>query len=154
MDVQIKDMPAFRVAAVAHIGPYNQIWEAFARLGKIAGEAQLFGPQAAMIGIYYDDPETTPAADLRSDAAIVISEATPLPAGVVERRLPAGRYASTTFVGPYERLGDTWARFMGEWLPRSGQRLSNGASYEVYRNTPNDVPPEKLVTELYAPLES
>ena len=154
MDVQIKDMPEFRVAAVAHVGPYNQISEAFARLGEIAARANLFGPQAAMIGIYYDDPETTPAAELRSDAAIVVSETTALPPEVVERRLPAGRYASTTLVGPYERLADTWARFMGEWLPRSGQRLNNGVSYELYRNTPNQVPPDKLVTELYAQLTS
>jgi AraC family transcriptional regulator len=41
---------------------------------------------------------------------------------------------------------------MGGWLPRSGQRMRDGVSYEIYRNTPADVPKEELVTELYLPL--
>ncbi|MBW8770935.1 MAG: GyrI-like domain-containing protein, partial [Gemmatimonadetes bacterium] len=32
-------------------------------------------------------------------------------------------------IGPYEQLGDTWARFMGEWLPASGRRMAYGVSY-------------------------
>ena len=39
MDVQIKELPALRVAAVRHIGPYEEITEAFERLGEIAGPA-------------------------------------------------------------------------------------------------------------------
>jgi AraC family transcriptional regulator len=41
---------------------------------------------------------------------------------------------------------------MGEWLPQSGQRMKDGVSYEIYRNTPMTVPKEKLETELYIPL--
>ena len=53
----------------------------------------------------------------------------------------------------FEGLGDTWARFMGEWLPRSGERMKDSASFEIYRNTPENTPKEKLETELYIPLE-
>jgi AraC family transcriptional regulator len=41
---------------------------------------------------------------------------------------------------------------MGEWLPRSGNRFGEGVSYEVYRNTPGEVPKEELRTEIYIPL--
>lgn len=152
MEVSIKEMQELRVATIPHVGPYNRISEAFARLGELAGAANLFGPEAAMLAIYHDDPETTPASELRSDAAIAISPHAKVPPGLGEQRLPAGRYACTTHVGPYEQLGDVWARFMGEWLPRSGQRMSDGVSYEIYRNTPGSVPKEKLETELYIPL--
>jgi AraC family transcriptional regulator len=152
MDVQIKDMPELHVATVRHIGPYNQIPQAFARLGEIATKSSLFGPETAMLAIYHDDPETTPPAELRSDAALVVSTEAKVPQGLGEQRIAAGRYACTTHVGPYEQLGDVWARFMGEWLPRSGHRMTDGVSYEIYRNTPADVPKEKLVTELYIPL--
>jgi len=74
------------------------------------------------------------------------------PAGLTEIRLPAGRYAMTVHVGPYELVGDTWARLMGEWLPASGERVGESSSYEIYRNTPADVPKSELVTELYVPL--
>jgi AraC family transcriptional regulator len=76
-----------------------------------------------------------------------------LPPVLGEQELPAGRYATTTHIGPYEALGDVWARFMGEWLPRSGERMKDGVSFEIYRNTPGEVPKEKLRTELYIPLE-
>jgi AraC family transcriptional regulator len=153
MQVEIADMPEMRVASVHHVGPYNQVAQAFERLGSIAGPAGLFAqPGAAMVGLYYDDPESTPQEELRADAGIVIPPATPLPAGLTEQRLPAGRYAKVIHRGSYEQLGDTWARLLGEWLPASGHRIGSTPSFELYRNTPMDTPKEQLVTEIYAPL--
>src|SRR6266542_3433400 len=74
------------------------------------------------------------------------------PHGLSEKRLPAGRYARTTHVGPYTELGDTWSRFMGEWLPKSGHRVGDGSSFEVYRNTPENAAPNELCTDLYLPI--
>lgn len=68
----------------------------------------------------------TSAAELRSDAGIVVSPKTALPTEVVEQRIPGGRYAVTIHIGPYERLGDTWTRLMGQWLPNSGHRMRCG----------------------------
>jgi AraC family transcriptional regulator len=153
MNVEIKEMKELRVATVEHVGPYNRISEAFARLGQIAGPAGLFGPGAAMLGIYHDDPETTEAAELHSEAGITVSPNVELPRELGEARLPAGRYACTIHKGSYEGLGDTWARLMGEWLPRSGERIKDSASFEIYRNTPENTPKERLETELYIPLE-
>jgi AraC family transcriptional regulator len=153
MDVQIKQQPALRCFCVRHVGPYNQIPEAFEKLHTLATQAGLEKLSGVLLlGLYHDDPEATPPAELRSDAALVVPEGVPVPDGLVEQRLPAGRYAMTTYVGPYERIGDTWARLLGQWLPASGERIAEGSSYEVYRNTPADVPKEQLVTELYVPL--
>jgi AraC family transcriptional regulator len=153
MDVEIKEMPELRVGTVPHIGPYNQIPRAFERLGSIAGPPGLFQqPGAAMMAIYHDDPDTVPQDQLRSDAAIVIPEHVPLPEGLVEQRIPSGRYACAVHVGPYEQLGDAWARFMGEWLPASGHRMGAGASYEIYRNDPTKVPKQELRTDMYISL--
>jgi len=153
MDVQITTMPEQRVGAIRHLGPYNQIAEAFGRLGAIAGPAGLLDtPQAAMLALYHDDPEATPPDQLRSDAAVVVPDTSSLPADLVEQRLPAGRYAKTLHVGAYEQLGDVWARFLGEWLPSSGQRIGDGPSYERYLNNPTNTPREQLRTEIYVPL--
>jgi AraC family transcriptional regulator len=155
MKVEIRKFPALRVGTVRHIGPYIQINEAFARLGELAAPAQLFEqPGAMMVALFHDDPDTTPADQLRSDAAVVVRDGMPLPAGLTEQRIQAGDYASTTHVGPYEQLGDTWARFMGEWLPATGRRIGDGVSYEVYHNTPQDTPKEQLRTEIRIPLAS
>lgn len=154
MKVEIKNMPAIRLAAVRHIGPYDEIASAFERLGAIAGPAGLFAkPGAAMIAIYHDDPNTTPPDRLHSDAAVVVSDDAALPKGLIEARLPAGRYACVLHVGPYESLPRVWPRFLTEWVPASGQRVSGGASYERYLNNPSDTPKHDLRTELYTSIE-
>jgi len=152
MEVEIKDMPNLRVATVRHIGPYNQIPQAFERLGTIAGPAGLLQHAGAMIAIYRDDPESTPQDQLRSDAALVVPEGVTLPDGLVEQHIAGGRYARTVHEGPYEQLGDVWARFLGEWIPASGNRIADGVSYEIYTNTPAQVSKQELRTELFVPL--
>jgi len=152
MKVDIIEMPEIRVATVRHLGPYNRIGEAFTRLSGLVASAGLFGPETRMIALYLDDPETTPEADLRSDAGVSVAETAPLPEGTQEQRIHAGRYARAVHRGSYEGLGDSWARFMGLWLPESGERIGEGASFEIYRNTPMDVAEPELRTELYLPL--
>lgn len=152
MNVEIKQLPARRVAAVPHVGSYSRISEAFGRLGDIAGRAGLFNGKPTLLALYHDDPKVTPEPKLRSDAGVVIPESAPLPAALTEQRMPAGTYAMTTHHGPYEQLGEVWTRFMGQWLPQSGKRIGPGVTFEVYVNNPLDVPKDQLVTELYIPL--
>ena len=152
MNVEIEQLPERRVATVRHVGPYSRISEAFGRLGELAGRAGLFQSRPEMLAIYHDDPETTPESELSSDAGVVVSDGVKLPEGLAEQRLPAGRYARTLHVGPYEELGDAWARFMGQWLPSSGERMGSSNTFEIYLNTPQDVPKKELRTELYLPL--
>ena len=152
MNVEIEQLPERRVATVHHVGPYSRISEAFGRLGEVVGRAGLFQSRPEMLAIYHDDPETTPESELSSEAGVVIGDSVKLPEGLAEERLPAGRYARTMHVGPYEELGDAWARFMGQWLPGSGERMRAGNTFEIYLNTPQDVPQQELRTELYIPL--
>lgn len=153
MQVEVRRREAQRLATVRHVGPYPSIGQAFARLGALAGPAGLFAqPNVEMIALYHDDPDTVAAAELRSDAGITVPPGVALPAGLVEAWIPAGRYACATHVGPYSLLGDVWSRLMGEWLPKSGQRLGEGTGFEIYRNDPMTVPPNELRTEIYLPL--
>ena len=152
MNVVIKDMPSMRLAAVHHKGPYPTIGEAFGKLGEIAGAAGLFERSTAMVAVYHDDPESTPADELRSDAALIVPEDAKLPKELAEHRLPAGRYACATHKGSYAGLPDAWAQLMGGWLPKSGHRVGNGESFEIYRNTPMTAKTEDLETDLYVPL--
>jgi AraC family transcriptional regulator len=155
MNLHITQMPEMRVAAVRHVGSYNQIGRAFEQLGALAGPAGLFTRSGAkMIAVYYDDPQSTPAAQLRSDAGIVVGNDTPVPKGLDERRVPAGTYAKAEHIGPYEELPDVWARLKRDGVPASGHHIHpDAASYEIYLNTPMDTPKDKLHTELYLQLK-
>ena len=153
LNVQIETEPEKRVAVVSHRGPYETISEAFERLSPLAERARLTDtPVAALVGIYYDEPQTTPPAELRSDAGIVVPPNVALPPGLKEVRLAAGKYARTTYIGPYQGLPEVWARFKGAWLSESGQQRGDGPTYERYWNTPMNAKPHELKTELYVPL--
>lgn len=153
MDVEITTEPARRLAAVRHVGPYNQIGRAFAQLGHVLGPwmPDLAGP-GAMMALYHDDPRQVPPEQLRADAAMVVPEDFVLPEGLVELRLPAGRYASTVHVGPYEHLGAVWPRFMGEWLPASGHTAAASPTVETYLNNPETTLKAEWRTRLSIPL--
>ena len=155
MDVDIETCPPRRVAALSHRGAYNTIGSAFERLGAVAGPAGLFAHAGALgVAIYYDDPDNVPAAQLRSDAGVLVPPDVPLPDGLHEVLLPAGRWARTLHRGSYAGIGDAWQRFVGQWLPQSGHRMNAaGDCFELYLNHPGQVREEELETLLYVPLE-
>lgn len=153
MDVEIKTRPAFRVAALAHSGPYPTISAAFERLGALAGPAGLFAqPGAQPVAIYYDDPETVPAPQLRSAAGLTVPPGVALPEGLHEVNLPAGRWACALHRGSYRGLGEAWQRLLGQWLPASGERVGPGEFHELYLNHPGQVREDDLLTQLLVPL--
>jgi AraC family transcriptional regulator len=144
--------PELRLAGVRHVGSYMRIPEAFQRLNDLVTAAGLSNSDTSLVGIYHDDPSTTPEQKLRSDAAITIPAKTKVPRGLTELRIPAGRYAHATHVGPYTGLGEVWGQLRNEWLPQSRETPGDGMSYEVYRNTPMSAEPHELVTDVYLPL--
>jgi len=150
MNIDITNMPAMRVAGLRHTGPYNQIGQAFGRMGSIAGPAGLFQqPGAVGIAIYHDNPRNPSPDKLRSDAGVVIPKDAKIPAGLSEQNVPAGRFAHLRHVGPYEGLPGAWSALMDQWLPASGNKLGDGTSYEIYRNDMSTTPKDQLITDLY-----
>jgi AraC family transcriptional regulator len=154
MDVTIQEnAPSWRVVALRHVGPYNQIGPVF---GQLMGWMQANGVTQTGPGlaISHDDPETTPAAELRSDAcAIVADDFTTGDPTVQVFNLPGGRYAVAIHLGAYSGLGATWSQFMGEWFPQSGERADfTRPCFEIYVNDCNAVPIEEVRTELYVPI--
>ncbi|HEY6090277.1 MAG TPA: GyrI-like domain-containing protein [Gemmatimonadaceae bacterium] len=152
MKVEIVKRPELRLATVRHVGSYMRITEAFQRLNDLVTAAGLSKPDTLLVGIYHDDPSVTPEDKLRSDAGITIPPRTKLPPGLKELVIPSGRYAHTTHTGPYSGLRQVWNQLRSEWVPRNGETIGSGLSYEVYRNTPMNAKPDELVTDVYLPL--
>ena len=150
MNVEIESVPARRVAALPHLGPYPTIGTALRRLGDIADQAGLLSdPGARMIGIFRDDPSRVPAETLRSAAGLIVAPEASIPDPLLEIVLPAGRWASTLHLGSYSGLGETWRRFIDGWLARSGHRKGPTDCFEMYLNRPGEVPEDQLQTRLY-----
>jgi len=153
MALEIRTLSRKRLAAIRHVGPYNEIGPVFRELGRIAGPAGLFGfPAAMMVGVYQDDPRTTPHDKLRSAAGVTIPESATIPDGLVEEQIEGGTFAVLTHTGSYEGLPDAWKRAITE-LPATGRKLRNATSYELYMNDPTQVPETELKTEIWLPIE-
>jgi AraC family transcriptional regulator len=154
LEVRIERLPEMRIAFVRHTGPYEETDASYGRLMGWAGAAGLLNPQTTVFGVAYDDPTVTAPEKLRYDAAIVIPNDLVIEGEIGTRMMPAGKFAVATHCGPYETLGDTYTRFCGEWLPLSGLELLAAPALEFYRNSPEDTPPEELLTDIYMPLAS
>jgi len=65
--------------------------------------------------------------------------------------LPGGTMARIIHKGPYEECTRTYEKLFA-WVAESGKSIA-GPTREVYLNDPNEVPPEEILTEIYAPIE-
>jgi AraC family transcriptional regulator len=150
--VRIETLPPRRFAFVRDVGPYQEIGATWGRLMAWAGQRGLFRSNPLLLGIVHDDPEITPPDHLRYDAAITVTDGVAAEKGVGIQLLAGGRYAVALHCGQYQKISHTYARVCGEWLPKSGRELLSSPSLEVYRNSPRDVEPENLLTDIYLPL--
>jgi AraC family transcriptional regulator len=105
-----------------------------------------------MIGICHDDPEITAGGTIRYDACLTVR--IPLrPRGeLAEKIIPGGRHAVFLHRGPHALLPQTYDRLYGDWLPRSGERLSEAPAFELYLDHPDHTSPDRLRTLIHLPL--
>lgn len=153
MDVIIKELETKTVLAIRHVGPYPEIGAVFQTLSAWAGKNGLFGPETEVIGVYYDNPETTPAEACRSDACITLSGPVEAPEGFHTGEIAGGAYAMAVHAGPYEKLPDVYMMLYGDWPRESGRQPDmTKPCFESYLNNPYEEKPEDLRTEVYMPL--
>lgn len=150
MTPEVIDAPQLRVAAVRHVGPYPEIGRAFARLEEAVAGAGLLEGGAALVAIFHDNPAEVPAAELRSDAGVVLPAGATVPEGLAVVVLPAGKHLRGRHVGPYGGLPAAWA-VVREAVQREHRRGA-GPGYELYLNNPNNAAPDELITEIHIPL--
>jgi AraC family transcriptional regulator len=152
LPVEVKELSPVRILFLRHVGPYSQVGATWGRLMSWAGMRGLLGPHMRMIGIVHDDPDVTPNDKIRYDAAIVIDRPVQPEGEFGLTELPGGRYAVFTHRGPYDTLGQTYQRFFGGWLPKSGCELRESEAFEEYLNSPMNARPEDLLTRIHVPL--
>jgi AraC family transcriptional regulator len=153
MQVRMETVAPMRVAFMRYVGPFNGIGATWEKLLSWAGPRGLLGPQTKFLAVWYDDPEVTAPEKLRGDACFTVDERFTPQGEVGAQEVGGGEFAITTHRGPYDTLGDTYARLFGEWLPQSGREPRPVPSFEVYLNNPRTTPPEGLLTDIYVPLE-
>lgn len=106
------------------------LWE---KLDQRAGEVQgRFGK--AMYGIIYSRPESERSHphELQYIAAVQASAQSAVPAGMVLRTIPAGKFAVFLHGGPIQKIGETCYEIYRVWLPQSAWKHAEIADVELY----------------------
>ena len=152
LNVEIKTLARMRLAALEHRGAYPQIIRTFEKLCAVFNQGGLWNHARGMASVYYDDPSVVAEAELRSAAGVVVEESFSLPGDLCEIWIGGGRCAVLRHQGAYAGLPDAWHAFYNDWLPSSGEAASDMPSFEIYRNSPKDVPEAELLTDICIPL--
>ena len=144
--VRVETRRGYRLAVSEHRGSYMDIGRAFSRVRDRVGSGSL------MVAIYEDDPDVVPPADLRSAAGTVVDPGMKIPHDLVERMVPAGRYAIMRHIGPYSSMHAAYLWLYGQWLPSSGEEPRDHPIIEEYLTDPATTPPVDAVTDILLPL--
>jgi AraC family transcriptional regulator len=156
--VVIQDEPEVQVLALEHTGSYQNIGRSFEKLmAWTAGQGLLDAPMRCY-ALYYDDPMSKPAEQLRSEACLAIERAGDL-ASVAKGDVHAltirgGRCATYLFKGPYSDLDKPYRWLYDTWLEHSGEELAFEPPYEEYLNDARSTPPPELLTRICLPLKA
>lgn len=152
MPTTIQTLAPLRVACIRKLGPYLECGDAWEKLLNLLGPEGHLGPGTQMIEIGYDDPDTTPSAEIRYDAAVAVADDFEAFDEITIREIAGGRYAVTTHEGPYRNLRQTYLELFGTWVPNSGHELADAPCFEIYLNDPSSTDPADLLTDIYLPL--
>jgi AraC family transcriptional regulator len=135
MPLEIRQLPALRLACMRHTGPYGhpalgQLWE---RMGQwYQSQAQPGAPWPKFYGLSHDNPACTPPAACRYDAAVEVgADFVPGPE-VAIGHLVAGRYACLPFYGTGPEVGAACQRLYLEVLPAAGLTPAPAPLLEIY----------------------
>lgn len=154
-EVTIVEVPPVRVVGMRKRGKYMEI---AAMIGAVYGYIVEQGGVPAGPPIYIGhemSEEEAAAADAAGNADLEV--AAPVMGEVADSdeikayELPGGTMAKIIHRGPYPECTKAYEKLFA-WIEGNGKQIS-GPIREVYLNDPAQVPPEELLTEIYAPID-
>lgn len=129
---------------------YRSAWQ---QLGNFGLQNGLLSESTEWIGLSFDDPDITENEKCRFYACFTTKEKVRPSGAFGEKTIKGGLYAVFTLKGSYRGLGKLYQDICISWLPTSGYSLRKGYSFEAYLNHPDKVSEDKLLTEVYIPIE-
>lgn len=155
MTITIKELPAKRVAVMEHHGDPMRLSDTLDKLITWAKAQPInLKPKAGeAFGFGYHDPREVKPEEFRFDLALSVPQNFKLNDQVIERTLPAGRYAVTMHKGSRDNIGDTIYSIYRDWLPQSGEELGDLPWIFCYYNFDYEVAETEALTEIWVLLK-
>lgn len=153
MDVEIINFPKTKVAVVEHHGSPILENNSIRKLVEWRKENKL--PPSKIhrsYGVHYNDPNTVAPSDYRVDLCVSVEhEISENAYGIIAKTIPALRCAKVRHLGSRENM--TTARCLyKEWLPSSGEKLTDFPIFFHYVNVGSQIKEEEMITDVYLPI--
>ncbi|OZB85651.1 MAG: hypothetical protein B7X41_05685 [Microbacterium sp. 14-71-5] len=149
------DLPPASLAAVHRTGLRiddlgSTFDAAFGALGKAIAAGSLT-PSGPAVAVYRGDPMEVFDLDVGFPVDEALSASLTVDGlEIVAAELPSGPALATTVIGPYDGLGEAWARLAGESTALGHSPA--GVWIEVYVSDPSVTAPAELRTDLILPV--
>ncbi|AJC16651.1 AraC family transcriptional regulator [Pandoraea sputorum] len=151
--ISVESFPATTLAVLRHQGDYQGIGPVFTRAFMLAAAQGLARPDATGFGVYFDDPEQVPVAQLRSLAGMSVPADAEIGGDLERFEIPAGKCAMLTYTGPYNEMNKPYQWLFAQWLPASGLEPADFPMFEQYLNDPRSTPAAQLQTRICLPVK-
>lgn len=152
-NIQVKEMPEMKAVYVRHIGPFNEIEQAYKKLFKWANPRGLYVPNVSKSAtVTHDDPSVTEMEKVRQSACIIIHEDVKTDGEIGKLTIPGGKYAVGHFelgTPDFEKAWNT----MCHWFTESGYQQGDGCPYELYHNDYTTHPERKHIVDICIPVK-
>jgi AraC family transcriptional regulator len=127
--------------------------KAWDELADFATKNKLFGWKPDIFSIYYDDPDVVGIDSCISEVCIASAKEVLLSGRVGAKQLKGGKYAVFRYKGPYDYLWDLYILIYKDWLMNTDIKLRDFPTIEKYLNFSPKTDPNRLLTEIYLPIE-
>lgn len=152
-EVTVAEVKAQLVVGMRKRGTYAEIGPMIMKVYQYAAahNAQIQGRPTF---ICHETPKQAMKANEESNAdvevALPVAREVEGSGEIVCYELPGGQMARIVHRGPYEKCAPTYKKLFA-WIAEHQKKIT-GPTREVYLNNPRKVPPEKILTEIYAPI--
>jgi effector-binding domain-containing protein len=152
-EVTVVQVNPQRVLGMRKRGTYAEIGPMIVRVYKYA-VTQKAGIVGRPIFVCHETPRQAMKANEESNAdvevAIPVARQVEGTGDVICHELAGGSMARIVHKGPHETCAPTYRQLFA-WIAEQHKKIT-GPTREVYLNDPRRVPPEEILTEIYAPI--
>ena len=147
----IKEVPPFAYCCIVHKGPISDITSVIGQLIQAMQEQNIFSAiRGPMVAVYHNAQTPVDSPDLSWEVGFIVTEQTMPQAPLIKKVWSHNTVAAATHVGPYQQIGETLEKLMA-WLGAQGYAADNPLM-ERYLNSPMQVKPQELRTEIWIPV--
>jgi effector-binding domain-containing protein len=154
-DITLVEVTARQVVGIKKTGTYALIPELLMKVYEytVKKKAVIAGPPIFIC--HETSPEAVMEANEKGTAQVEVAwPVSGTVKGTKEMKvyeLPGGKMVHTIHYGPYETCEPTYLKLFA-WIEEKGLRIS-GPIREVYPNDPREVTPDKIITEIFVPVD-